>query len=126
MQPGILFFVGRVDENHPHNISLERTHSRQPLVENGAETEDVGAGIKGLALGLFGRHIGGRAEDEPCLRARDLRIGLEHLRDPEVEHLDGRRTGRPGSHHDVRGLPYGRSRGDAQRRALTQSECPGE
>jgi hypothetical protein len=93
MQPGILFFVGRVDENHPHNISLERTHSRQPLVENGAETEDVGAGIKGLALGLFGRHIGGRADRAANVCELCRRLPGFDLRKPEVENLRLTRCG---------------------------------
>ena len=63
--------------------------AREHLVEHGAEREDVRARVHGAALGLLGRHVGGRAEEHapPRSRAGTLCVGA-HRVDP-----DGSRTG---------------------------------
>ena len=79
-------------------VAFERSLPREHLVEHGAEREDVGALVRGLAAHLLGRHVGERAEDRARLRVaahrRDVgRTGyvlllLRQLRQAEVEDLD--------------------------------------
>jgi hypothetical protein len=59
--------------------------ARQALVQDGAERENVRAGVDLLAAELFRRHVLQRAHDAARLR---LEIGLGHLRESEVEQLD--------------------------------------
>ena len=79
--------------------------SREHLVEENAEREDVGARIDGLALCLLGRHVGRRPGKVSFTRFGDggslaLHQGSHWFRETEVEHFDPPILG----HHDVVGL----------------------
>ena len=52
-------------------LSLERLLSRQHLVENRTESEDVGARVRVLALELFGGHVLERAQNRALRRERE-------------------------------------------------------
>src|SRR5688500_4337728 len=82
-------------------LSVEGAVPRQHLEQDAAERPDVCALVDRLPARLFGRHIGGVAEDDADLRrrtgqrrrnrqaARRRRRRVERLRQTEVEHLDG-------------------------------------
>ena len=83
--------VGRIlleDGRHRFGcgVAMERAASREHLVEDAAEREDVGAMIAALPANLFGRHVADRAE-------HDAWFGR------------GRHGGRVGRRERVRGLP---------------------
>ena len=46
--------------------AIDKSVAGEEFVEHDAEGPDVGAAIDGPASGLFGGHIGGDTEDEPC------------------------------------------------------------
>jgi hypothetical protein len=79
-------------------VGLERAPSREHLVEDRAEGEDVGARVGGLALDLLRRHVAQRAHDDAGLGAGARRreiglrpraaLGLRQLGEAEVEDLD--------------------------------------
>ena len=74
---------------------MERAASREHLVEDAAEREDVGAMIAALPANLFGRHVADRAEHDArfgrgrhrgCVGRRERVRGLS--RQTEIEDLD--------------------------------------
>ncbi len=76
------------------------------LVEDHAHGPDVGPPVHvALAERLLGRHVPGRADESSRRRHRGLGriVGLEQLRDAEVEHLGDRRAALVGE-KDVVGL----------------------
>ena len=73
------------------------------FIEHRAKREDIRSGIRGFSLGLFGRHVGGGAEDRAFLGLQTpvcgrgsrrhpfvdrLAAGVGELRQSEVEHLE--------------------------------------
>ena len=81
-------------EHGPFAVPAERKRPGGHLVEDDAERPDVGAGVDVLARGLFGGHVGDRADGHP----RDRHPGLAgQLGQAEVEDL-GLSIGRD---HDV-------------------------
>ena len=96
-------------ENYRRGISGEGHASRGHFIKDGAEGEQVGAGIEFFAAGLFGRHVGDRANGRSRtgqvlfnrrafgggrLRARQLRqsevedFSLTAFRNKDVGRLD--------------------------------------
>ena len=74
--------------------------ARDDLEEHRAERVEVGAAIEiRVPDGLFGAHVGGRADHEPGLRV--ARTAVEALGDAEVHQ---QRSPRTGVEHDVVGL----------------------
>ena len=81
---------------------LERAPAGGHLVQQGAQREDVGAHVGGLALHLFGRHVLQRADDRALSRGRSwggrelgerLPASADGvLREAEIEQLGARRT----------------------------------
>ena len=68
--------------------AAERTTAGDHLVEHGPEREDIGPRICRFALRLFGRHVGGSAEDRAFL---GLKV-LSHTRGPGSDALVHRRV----------------------------------
>ena len=71
-----------------HAVAGERRRAGQHLVRDAAELVDVGAPIDAIAARLLGRHVARIAERHAEARRRGLRVGLDELREPEVEQLD--------------------------------------
>jgi hypothetical protein len=70
--------VGDPVKHRLGRAAIVRRRSAEELVENRAERVDIGAAIHSLAARLFGRHVGGRADD---LTERGPRgVGLERPR----------------------------------------------
>ena len=67
-------------EDRGHGVGLappaERPRSREHLVEDYAEREDVRPRIKGLSPDLLGRHVGGRPDDDARLGHDDFGRGF--------------------------------------------------
>ncbi len=75
--------------------------TRHEFVEQDAEGEEVGPPIHRLALQLFGRHVGGRADGEPRIgQALRRLVGIHQPCDAEVEDARLSRV----IDHDVLGL----------------------
>ena len=53
-------------------VAAECATAGDHFVEHGAEREDIRSRIRGFPLRLFGRHVGGGAEDRPFLGLRAL------------------------------------------------------
>ncbi len=87
-----------------HNVAaVEGPFSAGHFIENHAEGEDVGAPIGVFAESLFGRHVGGRADNGACLSEGGLGVfagGDVAFGEAEVEDLD--QAG--GRDHDVGGF----------------------
>ena len=74
---------------------MEGAPPREHLVEAGAEREDVGPAVDGLALHLLGGHVARRSDDDVALRLEvrgpafplEGGVGREELGEAEVEHL---------------------------------------
>ena len=62
-------------EDVAHRLAREQPPAGEHLVEQDAEGPDVGALVDGLAPGLLGRHVGGRAEDDPGGGSRVREVG---------------------------------------------------
>ena len=89
----------RIDDSS--DSSLAPSNGRLPgehLVEHGAEREDVGARVDGLALGLLRGHVGGcpeqdaeagaaRGAERGGHRVGRAALGADQLGEAEVEHL---------------------------------------
>ena len=109
---------------------MERSLSREHLVQDRAEREDVAAGVDELAADLLGRHVADGAHDEAGLGARRCRreagraragsLGLRELGQAEVEDLhaavarDEDVLGLQVPVDDALGVGGGESRGDLE------------
>ena len=93
-----------------HGRARERGAAGEHLVEHAAERPQVGAAVDAPPASLLGAHVAGRAQHSagdrhaPAQRGRLGRVrlarGLEHGREPEVEHAHAA----VGRDLDVRGL----------------------
>jgi len=77
-------------------VALKCAASGHHLVQQRSEREDVAARVHLLALGLFGRHVGGGADHRAFFRSSPQRTGgsllgggllFDELGQTEVEHL---------------------------------------
>jgi hypothetical protein len=93
-------------------VARKGRHARQTLIQDTAESPDVGALINGFTACLLGTHIGCRPEDQPCVRdSRTLLSaaafrgqrginGTESFRQTKIQNL----RGAVGTKFDVRRL----------------------
>ena len=73
------------DEQRPERQPHERRLAGKELVRHDPEGIDVGPVVRRVAdVGLLGRHVGGRADEQPGRGEVRARLGLDRLGDAEV------------------------------------------
>src|SRR4029077_11712249 len=88
----------RPDQLDEAAVMVEGGLAGEERVEEHADGVEVGALIDGLAEGLLGGEVAGRAHRHALFRGLGERAGSgvvvagDHLRDAEVEYLDGAAT----------------------------------
>jgi hypothetical protein len=65
--------------------SGERAAAGEHFVQHGAKAEDVRAGVEGLPLSLFRRHVCCRPDDGAVHGLRNVSVGTQHLGQAEVQ-----------------------------------------
>ena len=101
-----------VGQSVRNGLAGEQTVAGQHLPQHHAEGPDIGAAVHGLAAGLLGAHVAGRAQNDPglgrphgnggriCLLAGAPGVFLGGLCQAEIQHLDIT----IGTHFDIGGL----------------------
>ena len=77
-------FADVLEGDAQRRVAAEGGHAGEHLIENQPKGVDVGAAVHRFAFGLFGGHVGGRADE----RAGGGGAGLHRARDAEIHHLD--------------------------------------